>query len=119
MKPINSSERIVCNIRTASFKPFVTDGRELPGHSFLQLDETFQEVSGFHIYKMAPGTTSQPHEHTCHEQFLVIDGDMVDNDGTVYGPGDFVLLKAGTQHSSTTTKGCTLAVFIRTVERNL
>jgi hypothetical protein len=119
MRKIAPSDRIIANIATADFKPFTADGKPIPGQSFLQLDETFSEGSGFHIYKMAPGTRSQPHEHTCHEQFLVLDGEVIDNDGTVYRKGDFVLLKEGTQHNSRTETGATLAVFIREIERNL
>jgi quercetin dioxygenase-like cupin family protein len=119
MRAIERGERIVANINTARFKPFTADGREIPGQSYLQLDPTFPEGAGFHIYRMAPGTSSQPHEHTCHEQFLVLDGEVTDNDGHVYKAGDFVLLKEGTQHSSHTVTGATLAVFIREIERNL
>jgi anti-sigma factor ChrR (cupin superfamily) len=119
MKKIAENGRIVVNINSAKFMPFVAEGKEIPGQSFLQLDETFPSGCGFHIYKMAPGSTSQPHEHSCHEQFLVLEGEVIDNDGFVYRPGDFVLLKEGTQHSSHTKTGATLAVFIRTVEHNL
>ena len=119
MKTIGKNERLVANIKTAAFRPFVIDGREIPGQSFLQLDDTFPEGTGFHIYKMAPGSSSQPHEHSCHEQFLVLEGEVIDNDGHVYRPGDFVLLKQGTQHSSHTKTGATLAVFIRSAETNL
>lgn len=119
MRKIASSDRLVVNIATAAFKPFTADGKPVAGQSFLQLDETFPEGAGFHIYRMAPGTRSQPHEHTCHEQFLVLEGEVIDNDGTVYREGDFVLLKEGTQHSSRTETGATLAVFIREIERNL
>ena len=41
------------------------------------------------------------------------------NDGYVYKPGDFVLLKEGTMHNSRTETGATLAVFVREAERNL
>lgn len=119
MRKIAPADRIVVNIAKAAFKPFIAEGKPVAGQSFLQLDETFPEGSGFHIYKMAPGTRSQPHEHTCHEQFLVLDGEIIDNDGTVYRKGDFVLLKEGTQHNSRTETGATLAVFIREIERNL
>jgi mannose-6-phosphate isomerase-like protein (cupin superfamily) len=119
MKTIAKNERIVTNIATAAFEPFVTDGAQVPGQSLLQLDETFPKGTGFHIYRMAPGTRSQPHEHTCEEQFYVIEGEVIDNDGYVYRAGDFALLKPGTQHSSHTVTGATLAVFVRTAERNL
>jgi anti-sigma factor ChrR (cupin superfamily) len=119
MDRIDPEDRIVANIRTARFKTFVADGREVPGQSFLQLDDTFPEGAGFHIYRMAPGSESQPHEHTCHEQFLVLEGEVIDHDGFVYRPGDFVLLKQGTVHNSRTETGATLAVFVRTPERNI
>ncbi len=119
MKKIGKNERLVTNIKTAAFKPFVIDGMEIPGQSFLQLDDTFPEGTGFHIYRMAPHSSSQPHEHSCHEQFLVLEGEVIDNDGHVYKPGDFVLLKQGTQHSSRTATGATLAVFIRSAETSL
>ncbi|HEY7749798.1 MAG TPA: cupin domain-containing protein [Aestuariivirgaceae bacterium] len=119
MRKIEKTERQVVNINNASFKPFVIDGKAVHGQSFLQLDDTFAEGTGFHIYRMAPGSASQPHEHTCHEQFLVIEGEVIDNDGHVYRPGDFVLLKSGTQHSSHSKTGATLAVFIRSAEKNM
>lgn len=119
MRSVAKAERIVANINSVKFKPFTAGGEEIPGQTYLQLDDTFPEGAGFHIYRMAPGTQSQPHEHTCHEQFLVIEGEVIDNDGYVYKPGDFVLLKQGTQHSSRTLTGATLAVFIREMERNL
>jgi quercetin dioxygenase-like cupin family protein len=120
MKPITPHERLVCNINSAAFKTFVDpSGQTVPGQSYLQWDETFPEGAGFTIYKMAPGSSSQPHEHTCHEQFFVIEGELSDNDGFTYKAGDFVLLKKGTQHFSTTQSGATLVVFIRELEENL
>jgi mannose-6-phosphate isomerase-like protein (cupin superfamily) len=119
MEPIKTEDRIVHNIHRDGFKPFTVDGAPLPGQWFMQLDTTFPEVTGFHIYRMDAGTSSQPHRHTCHEQFYVIDGELEDHDGTIYRPGDMVLLKEGTVHSSSTKTGATLAVFIRTVEMNL
>lgn len=44
---------------------------------------------------------------------------MIENVGTVFKAGDFVMLREGTQHNSRTETGCTLAVFVRTIERNL
>ena len=119
MRKIEKAQRKVVNIHSTSFKPFLVDGRPLKGQSLLQLDDTFPDGTGFHIYRMDPGTSSQPHEHTSHEQFLVLEGEVIDNDGQVYRPGDFVLLESGTQHSSRTLTGATLAVFIRSAEKNI
>jgi gentisate 1,2-dioxygenase len=119
MRKIEKSDRIVTNIKTAKFKPYVINGDTLSDQSYLQLDDTFPESAGFYIYRMEPGASSLPHEHTCHEQFLMIEGELIDNDGYVYKPGDFVLLKQGTQHNSHTRTGATIAVFVREIERNL
>lgn len=119
MRKVEKAERLVVNIHRADFRPFVIDGQPVEGQSFLQLDDSFPEGTGFHIYRMAPGSSSQPHEHTSHEQFLVLEGEVQDNDGFVYRPGDFVLLKRGTQHSSYSRNGATLAVFVATQEKNI
>ncbi len=119
MRKIQSNERLVANINDDVFKPFIVDGVPSDGERVLQLDDDFPLGAGFHVYRMAPGTTTTPHEHTCSEQFLVLEGDITDNDGYQYQSGDLVLLKSGTQHSSTTKNGCTLAVFIATPEQSL
>lgn len=119
MRPVEPLSRRVANIKTAEFKPFMVDGVPLPLQSVLQLDEDQALGVGFHVYRMEPGAETQPHEHTCHEQFLILDGELIENDGTIYRAGDLVLLTNGTQHSSRTTTGCTLAVFVATVEKNL
>jgi mannose-6-phosphate isomerase-like protein (cupin superfamily) len=120
MKPTRPSDRVVVNINDPkAFKSFIVDGKPLPKQGYVQLDETFPEGAGFYIYRMEPGAVTQPHEHTSHEQFLVLDGEMIENDGTVFKPGDFVMLRQGTEHNSRTETGCTLAVFVRTIERNL
>ncbi|MGH6873387.1 MAG: cupin domain-containing protein [Aestuariivirgaceae bacterium] len=119
MRKMEKTERLVVNIATTPFKPFLVDGKPVEGQSFLQLDDTFPEGTGFHVYRMEPRSSSQPHEHTCHEQFLVIEGEVTDDDGYVYRPGDFVLLKSGTQHSSHSRTGAILAVFIKSAEKNI
>ncbi len=119
MQPIDKADRVVVNIADAEFATFSVDGKEVPGQGYLQLDESFPPAAGFHIYRMAPGTWTQPHEHTCAEQFLVLEGEVADHDGTVYRKGDFVLLKKGTRHNSFSHTGCTLAVFITSPEINL
>jgi hypothetical protein len=45
------------------------------------------------------------------EEFLVLEGDLVDSDGQVFTTGDFVSYRPGTHHNSWTETGCLLAVF--------
>jgi anti-sigma factor ChrR (cupin superfamily) len=120
MKAITPRMRTVVNIHTAGYQRWHNeDGSELTDQGYLQLDDSFPPGSGFYVYKMEPGAVSTPHEHTCRENFLILEGELVDNDGYVYRAGDLVMLDAGTQHSSTAPNGCLIAVFVRTIERDL
>ena len=118
MKEIRPAQRRVKNIQTAEFTPWYTDDGGVTGESVLQLNNHPKAV-GFHVYKMEPGTHSQPHEHSGDEEFLMISGELIDNDGTVYKPGDLVWLEKGTQHYSYTETGCVIAVYIETAEKNI
>jgi uncharacterized cupin superfamily protein len=68
---------------------------------------------GFFLVKFEPGAKSIPHEHLNWEEFVVLEGDIRDSDGTVYQAGDCVSLKAGSRHVSTSKSGAVTAVFIR------
>ena len=118
MNRVEKGQRLVVNINQAEFMPFAEDGGDSEG-SVLQLDAENLPGVGFHIYQMPPGCRTTAHQHTCDEHFFIISGDLTDNDGTVYQPGDLVLMKKGTQHHSYSAKGCTLVVYIETAEDNL
>lgn len=109
MDPIDKSNRRVANIFTSKFTPIDTDG--VPDGDVLQLNDSRPLGAGFYVYRMAPGHTTVAHKHKGDEEFLIIEGDLTDNDGTEYGPGDLVWLKDGTEHHSTTRDGCLIAVF--------
>lgn len=115
MKPVKDGERIIANIHNAQYVPFEMESGESSG-SVLQLNASNRPGVGFHIYKMEPGLTTTAHQHTSDEEFLVLSGEIVDNDGTIYPQGDLVLMKKGTEHSSYSRDGCILAVYIKTPE---
>ena len=61
------------------------------------------------MLRMAPGSTIPAHRHTKADQSVfVVEGDLVE-DGVTYGPGTFLVAKAGTPHGPHGTKnGCVL-----------
>ena len=112
MKDVKAADRRVANIFEAEFKPFVyPDGVQL-GDTVLQLDEEKPLGTGFHVYRMPPGMTTRGHRHNGDEQFLILEGELIENDGTVFRKGDLVWLRDGTEHCSYTPNGCLLAVHI-------
>ncbi len=78
MKSINKHDRVVANIHNAEFKPFSMDSNTSDGETYLSLDTNCAPGCGFHIYRMAQGTTTTPHEHTCDEHFLVLEGELTE-----------------------------------------
>jgi len=117
MKPYQAGQRIVRNQHETPFKALEIDGLPYEGLSYLQLDDQRPEGTGLHILKMAPGATSLPHEHTSDEMIYVLEGELVDFDGTRYRAGDMVLLRAGTIHSSHSPDGCSLLLYVDTLEK--
>lgn len=110
MDPIGPDKRKVVNLTTGTFAPFLTaDGQ--PDGEVLQVNGG-RTGYGFHIYRMAPGTTTAAHTHLGDEEFFLIEGDLTDHDGYEYKPGDLVCLASGTKHNSSTQNGCTLVVYL-------
>ena len=116
MQPISPEDRRVVNINDADFTPW--ESAENPGTSYLQLDTTRPPGVGFYIYRMEPGSRSDPHEHVGTEEFLMLEGELIDHDGAVYRPGDLVWLAPGTKHNSHTKTGCLIAVFAERGEKS-
>lgn len=108
MKPIAEHERRVVNINDeGAFTP--TEGEE--GTDFIQLNPDAKRFVGFYMYRMAPGSRSTPHRHGGAEEFVVLEGEVIDNDGATYRQGDVVWLAPGTEHNSYAPNGALVAVF--------
>jgi anti-sigma factor ChrR (cupin superfamily) len=116
MKVIDPNERRVVNIHKAAFKPFVYPDGVALGDEVLQLDDSRDLGEGFHVYRMPPGMTTRGHRHNGHEQFLILEGELHESDGTVFRAGDLVFYRDGTEHNSFTPNGCLLAVHIAAAE---
>ncbi|MGB8813785.1 MAG: cupin domain-containing protein [Paracoccaceae bacterium] len=112
MKPIAATDRRVANIHTAKFEGFTYPDGAAYGDSILQLDTDQPLGTGFHVYRMPAGMTTRSHRHNGHEQFLILEGTLVESDGTVFRAGDMVFYRDGTEHNSHTPDGCLLAVHI-------
>jgi anti-sigma factor ChrR (cupin superfamily) len=48
--------------------------------------------------RVAPDLDFPPHVHVGEERNLVLDGSLIDGDGTTYGPGDLFVHPAGSHH---------------------
>lgn len=117
---LNPKLREIIASDTHRFLPYDRYGVPLPGMSWLPLSGAplNGEFECF-LLRMEAGARSRPHEHTGYEEFLVIDGELVDCDGSVFRSGDFVRFLPGSKHSSHTPDGCTILVMLRGNNRAL
>ena len=109
-------------IRTAArhFAPYDRYGKTVSNMHWLPLSgESGGGDYECYLLRLDPGAASQPHEHTGHEEFLVLEGQLVDHDGTVFEQGDFVKFAPGSQHWSASPQGCLLLVILHGPNRAL
>jgi anti-sigma factor ChrR (cupin superfamily) len=103
--------RTTVNAHMTPFLPYDMEGPVQPDMSWLPLSYDEATGQGTYLMRMQPGAVTIAHDHEGMEEFLILEGDLVDSDGTRFGPGDFVSYEAGTNHYSWTETGCLIAVF--------
>ena len=112
--------RQIINTEIAEFQPYNRYGDSIAGMSWLALSgELLNGEFECFILRMDAGAQSKPHQHMGFEEFLVMEGELIDCDGKTYRRGDFVRLLPGSKHSSHTPDGCTLLVILRGNNRAL
>lgn len=115
----SSAPRRVVSIDEAAFRPFDRYGKPIPKIEWLPISYDEETGQGTFLIRFEAGGRSLPHEHTGFEEFLVLEGELKDDDGTVFRKGDFVTFAPGSCHHSVSEKGCLLAVFMRGPNRLL
>jgi mannose-6-phosphate isomerase-like protein (cupin superfamily) len=108
--PERSGRRVVSH-QTAEFGDYDLDGIDQPDISLLSISYERTTGQGSYFMRMQPGAVTVAHEHPGMEEFLILEGELIDDDGAVFKVGDFVSYAAGTRHNSRTVTGCLIAVF--------
>ena len=106
-------KRSITKISNLKLKPFNRYGKPIPKLSWHPISYDKKSGQGSYILKFKPGGKSKKHKHLGLEEFLVINGSLIDSDNTKFNSGDFVTFKAGSSHFSISKKGCLLLVFTR------
>lgn len=60
------------------------------------------------MMRMEPGAETIAHRHKRNEEYIILEGSLIEDDGTVLEPGDYVIYEAGSVHNSRTMEGCLL-----------
>ena len=112
------SKRKITDLYNLKFEPFDNYGSVIEGMSWCKISYNKEAGGqGTYVLKMAPGAKSLPHQHTGFEEFLMLDGELIDPDGLVFKKGDFITFEPGSVHSSYTKNGCLVLVFMRSINK--
>ena len=76
--------RKITDIYKVDFLPFDRYGPVVPNMSWYKISFDEKTNFGSFILKMDPGARSTPHTHIGYEEFLVIEGELIDVDNTVF-----------------------------------
>ena len=104
-------QRQIIKTKEAKYGIYDFGGPVLEGIGQLDLSYNRETGHGVYMIRMEPGTETTPHIHEMREEYLILEGDLVEPDGTVLVPGDFVIYEPGTEHSSRTVNGCLAICF--------
>lgn len=112
-EPVNrqGEGRRVIATRTTPFQAYDLEGPVQPEMHWLPLSYRRETGTGCYLMRMAPGAVTIEHDHPGFEEFMVLEGELVDSDGRRFSAGDFVSYAPGTRHNSWTESGCILVVF--------
>ena len=98
--------RRILHSRDIPFTPYISGGREMEKLSWIPLNFDKETGTGSYLIRFAPGGESRHHTHSGGEEFLMLEGELIDDDGVVFKPGDFIHFAPGTSHSSKSPDGC-------------
>ena len=106
-------KRKITKLNNLNFEPFNKYGEPIKGWQWHKI--SFDEKTNFGTYvsKLDPGTKTIPHIHTGNEEFLILEGELIDSDGTIFKKGDFISYQPNSSHSSFSEKGCVILTFMR------
>ena len=100
--------RRMLNSYQSPFEPYDLEGPLQKNMSLHRLTLDDATGVGGYVIRMEPGAETIWHEHKMCENYLILEGDLIEADGRVLKPGDFVSYRPGTRHNSRTEGGCLL-----------
>jgi quercetin dioxygenase-like cupin family protein len=103
-------DRRVVNIHQAGYRVYDMEGPVQEDMGWLPLSYD-ANGNGCYAIRMAPGAETIEHTHAGVEDYLILEGELIESDGRVLQAGDFVHYDAGSRHNSRTETGCLLIGF--------
>jgi anti-sigma factor ChrR (cupin superfamily) len=92
--------------RELQMRPYDLDGPLQPEISWAPLSYDADRQRGSYIMRLEPGAVTIPHQHEAREEYFILEGEAIEEDGTVLKPGDWIIYEPGSRHSTRTVTGC-------------
>lgn len=105
---MNRDNRSIVSVYETSFEPCELEGPVQDDVSVLAVGYGPKTGRGTHVMRMEPGAATIRHVHECMEEFLILERELIESDGTGLKKGDLASYRPGTRHSSRTETGCLL-----------
>ncbi|MBR8184211.1 cupin domain-containing protein [Burkholderia ambifaria] len=106
-------ERLRYVIDERDWKPMKIGGTVLPDFHWIPVAQDENGAWQSYWMRMRPGARSPEHVHESTELLFVEHGVFADGDGVDYLPGDMVVYRAGSRHTSYSKEGCVVLVVAR------
>jgi anti-sigma factor ChrR (cupin superfamily) len=87
-------------------------GKVTSGLKWLPLSKDEKLEHEVFIIRFEADSSSNLHRHNGCEEFYVLDGELIDDDGEVFKKGDYIKFEKGSEHASYSKTGCTLLVIL-------
>jgi acetyl-CoA synthetase len=92
-----------------AFEPFAEPGRTgVEAHSLYDTTAESPHGPAASLLRFAPGAHGNRHLHPDYEIVLLISGDLADDDGRRFRPGDLIVMPPASEHEVSTQEGCVL-----------
>lgn len=104
------AQRRIVNIYEADYRVYDMEGPVQPDMGWLPISYN-EDGNGCYAIRMQPGAETIAHTHDRVEDYLILEGELIESDGRVLKPGDFVSYRPGSRHNSRTETGCLLVGF--------
>lgn len=94
-----------------AWRPYVQPGRDaVDVHWLYTAQETGPDGAEAYLAHFRPGAHGDLHRHLGFELVVVLDGELVNDNGDHYLPGTLVVERPDSVHRVTSPSGCTLLV---------
>jgi anti-sigma factor ChrR (cupin superfamily) len=103
--------RTIVNIHETAFGPYDMEGPVQEDMHLLRGSYDDGTKRGVYVIRMEAGAETIPHTHACTEEYLILEGEVIESDGRVLKAGDLVTYQPGSHHNSRTETGCLMIAF--------